>query len=197
MKLIIIEGTDRTGKDTLCNELKGLSDQLIYRHWGFPEGETNEERIKYQQTSFKKEFDLYHTMNKDKYFSKGMNMIWNRSHLGEVVYGTLYRDYDPEKWVYNLETLYSFDQKPEIYLIWLYADAEFVCANDDGESFTNDVVQKKVEIGLFEKAFNNSIIQNKLKVQVNEGHSYRDRREITKSVTSFIMHQHEVQGSNI
>ena len=199
MKLIIIEGTDRTGKDTLCNHLKENADQLIYRHWGFPEGKDNVERIRYQQKSFKKEFDLYNSISKDEYFSKGDNnyMIWNRSHLGEVVYGTLYRDYDPEKWVYNLETLYAFDQKPEIYLIWLYADAEFVCANDDGESFTNDVTQKKTEIALFEKAFNNSIIQHKLKVQVNEGNSYRDRREITESVTSFIMHQHEVQGSDI
>lgn len=197
MKLIIIEGTDRTGKDTLSQHLMTQANSFCYRHWGFPQGETNDERIQYQQYSFKKEFDLYNSLKKDKYFSNPNDMvIWNRSHLGEVVYGTLYRDYNPENWVYNLESIYAFDQDVNVFLIWLYADADFVCSNDDGNSFSNDVTQKKIEIGLFNKAFDKSIIQNKIKIQVNEGHSYRSKSDIRSEVDSFLLHKHQVQGVN-
>jgi thymidylate kinase len=197
MKLIIVEGTDRTGKDTICQHIKGMADSYSYRHWGFPKGETNAEQIQYQQFSFKKEFDMYHAVKNDPYFSNPNDMvIWNRSHLGEVVYGTLYRDYDPESWVYNLESLYAFDQNIDIYLILLEGDAEFVVNNDDGKSFSNDLIQKKTEIALFNKAFDKSIIQNKIKVKVNEGNAYRDRAVIREEITSFIMHQHQVQGAD-
>lgn len=191
MKLIIVEGTDRTGKDTICQHIKGMADSYVYRHWGFPEGESNADKIKYQQYSFKKEFDLHRTLKNVPYFSKPNDMIiWNRAHLGEVVYGTLYREYDPESWIYNLESLYAFDQDLEIFLILLEGDAEFIVNNDDGKSFSNDIIQKKTEIALFNKAFDNSIIQNKIKVKVNEGNAYRDRADIRKEITSFIMHQH-------
>jgi len=197
MKLIIVEGTDRTGKDTVCSYLKDMADSYSYRHWGFPEGKTNADKIKYQQYSFKKEFDMWHAVRNDPYFSKPNDMvIWNRSHLGEVVYGTLYRDYDPEEWVYNLEALYAFDQNLEIYLILLEGDPEFIVNNDDGKSFSNDIIQKKTEIALFNKAFDNSIIQKKIKVKVNEGNDYRDRADIRKEIDSFIMHKHQVQGVN-
>jgi thymidylate kinase len=194
MKLIIIEGTDRVGKDELCQWLSTKADNLYYRHWGFPKGETKEDQIRWQQYSFKKEFDFFTSIKNDKYFGAGEDtmMIWNRAHLGEVVYGTLYRDYDPESWIYNLESLYAFDQNAEIYLILLEADAEFVCANDDGESFTNDVIKKKTEIALFNKAFNNSIIQNKIKIQVNEGNDYRDRESIRTEISDFIFAEHQV-----
>jgi thymidylate kinase len=196
MKLIIVEGCDNLGKDEICDWLSTKADSYTYRHWGFPEGETNSEKIRYQQYSFKKEFDMYNTLQKDLYFSNPNEMvIWNRSHLGEIVYGTLYRDYDPETWVYNMESLYSFDAK-EIYLILLEGDPEFVVKNDDGESFSNDIIQKKTEIALFNKAFNNSIIQNKIKVKVNEGNEFRNRADIRKEIDSFIMHQHQVQGVN-
>jgi len=188
MKLIIIEGTDRTGKDELCHWLSSKADNLYYRHWGFPKGDSNQDQIRWQQYAFKKEFDFYHGINCDKYFSDGNDtmMIWNRGHLGEVVYGTLYRDYDPESWVYNLESLYAFDTQPEIYLILLEAEAEFVCENDDGKSFTNDIIKKKTEIALFNKAFDKSIIKNKLKIQVNEGNTYRNRESIRKEVSNFV-----------
>ncbi len=196
MKLVIVEGVDRTGKDEICQHIKSMASSYTYRHWGFPEGVTNADKIRYQQYSFKKEFDMYNTLQKDLYFSNPNEMvIWNRSHLGEIVYGTLYRDYDPETWVYNMESLYSFDEK-DIYLILLEGDPEFIVNNDDGKSFSNDIIKKKTEIALFNKAFDNSIIQNKIKVKVNEGNEFRNRADIRKEIDSFIMHQHQVQGVN-
>ena len=86
MKLIIVEGTDRTGKDTLVNRLMQDHRHVIKRHWGFPKGATNEEKTNYQKKSFLKEFKLYemlHINGPDE-----MIMIWNRAHIGEFVYGT-------------------------------------------------------------------------------------------------------------
>lgn len=186
MKLIIIEGTDRVGKDLMCDYIKdNYVDSNFYRHWGFPPGITNQDKIDFQKMSFKKEFDLYSTISKDNYFLNSP-FIWNRSHLGEYVYGKMYRDYDPE-WIFNLESVYGFDQRPEIYLVLLTADAEFICSVDDGESFTTDIQKKEEEIQRFNQAYDLSIIPNKLKIKVNEKDSYRDLQRIREEFNSFIL----------
>ena len=40
MKIIIVEGTDRTGKDTLINELKNMAYHTLIVHCGKPAGNT-------------------------------------------------------------------------------------------------------------------------------------------------------------
>lgn len=186
MKLIIVEGLDNTGKDDCLNYLiNKYSDNHLYRHFGFPIGETNQEKIDYQKYSFQKEFSLYQTIEKDKYFNQNNEIYWNRSHIGEYVYGTIYRNYDPE-WIFNLETLYGFDEK-DIYLILLTADPEFLIKNDDGKSFSTKLSDKKREIKLFESAFQKSIIHNKLNIKVNENKkSYRSRESIRTEIENFI-----------
>ena len=44
MKIIIVEGTDRTGKDTLINELKNMSNHTLIIHCGKPVGNTLKEQ---------------------------------------------------------------------------------------------------------------------------------------------------------
>ena len=191
MKLLVIEGCDRTGKNSVCKEIfekfSDAGNNVIYRHWGFPLGETNEDKIAYQKYSFKKEFDLYKSIKEDTYFNQKTSdiFIWNRAHIGEAVYGTIYRNYDTS-WIFNLEALYAFDQNPEIYLILLEADADFICKNDDGQSFTNEITKKQKEIDLFQQAFENSIIPNKLKIKVNDGDTYSDSGEIFRRILEFV-----------
>lgn len=191
MKLIIVEGCDRVGKNLLCDELYKMAtlknSNVTYRHWRFPLGETNADKIMYQKMSFQKEFTLFREMNFDSYYTGRGNdlMIWNRAHIGEYVYGTIYRNYEPN-WIYNLEILHNFDENPEIYLILLDADAEFVCANDDGHSFSNDIETKNKELELFRQAFKKSHIQNKLNIKVNDGNQFRNSRNILNEVQEFI-----------
>jgi len=184
MKTIIIEGCDRVGKDTVCNGIKLTADCLLYRHWLKPKGQTNDERVNYQKTTFKKEFDLRKSFLDDWYLNdndKNSDLIlWNRSHIGEYVYGKLYRDYDPN-WIYNLENLYNFSDN-NIYLVMLYADPDFLCENDDGHSFSSDIEGKTQEINLFHEAVDKSLIPNKIKIKVNDGKRYRDRKEIRKEI---------------
>ena len=187
MKLIIFEGVDRTGKDTFCKFIIDNSKKYIIRHWGFPKGKTNEEKIRYQKYSFKKEFDFYNSLKKDKYFFENNDyLIWNRSHIGELVYGRLYRNYNPDIWIYNIESLYGFDIDKNIYLILLHTDPNFIIKQDDGKSFTKKIDMKKREIELFEQAFEKSIIQNKLKITINKGNEYRNKEELKQELFKFV-----------
>lgn len=182
MKLIIIEGTDRTGKDTLVNQLME-NNVTIKRHWGYPKGETNEEKTLYQKKSFKREFDIYKDFKENSL--NNVFMIWNRSHIGEFVYGTIYRNSNPNDWVWKLEKDYEFNVN-DIYLILLYADPEFVTSKDDGNSYSSSIEDKAKEINAFLDAFENSLIKNKLKIKVNVENNYTDKNEIYRRVKEFI-----------
>lgn len=184
MKLIIIEGVDRTGKNTLINYLCSKTSNYIVRHFGKPQGSTNEERTDHQKNDFNKEFLFANRRNKYKRAENDL-LIWNRSHIGEHVYGTMYREYNPA-WIWNLEEIYDFDKDYEIYLILLYADPEFVIKQDDGNSFSTKLEDRKKEIDLFHEAMNLSKIRNKLTICVNDGNSYIPIDEIRKEVIEFL-----------
>jgi thymidylate kinase len=183
MKLIICEGPDRCGKDTLINRIIEKYPNIVKRHWGFPKGDTDEEKTRYQKESFYLEFYLYDILSK---LIDNSIMIWNRSHLGEIVYGTIYRNSDPDSWVWGLERFWSFQKNPEIYLILLYADPEFLAKKDDGYSYSGKLEDKTKEINAFLSAFDKSIIKKKLKIKINEGDYYKDKDLIYQQVNEFI-----------
>ena len=180
MKLIIIEGLDNVGKDTLINSLLKKYNRSKMVHWGFPLGATNEEKTDYQKTSF----DYYMKDYSFQNLSNGLDiLIWNRSHIGECVYGPIYRESDPE-WIYEMEKAYLL--KDNVYLVYLHGDIEFLLKNDDGESFTTDLKKKRREQKAFEKAINKSQIINKLNIKVNDGDNYINKSGILKAVRSFV-----------
>lgn len=179
-KLLIIEGLDRTGKDTLIKSLSDIVPNTKTVHWGFPKGDTNEQRVTYQKESFLLNM-MQHRLDVLK--NETELIIWNRSHIGECVYGPMYRDSDPE-WIFELEQKYLHDS--EIYLVYLYGDTDFLLKNDDGESFTTDITKKENEANLFAEAVNKSTIQKKLKIKVNNGNNYIDKQRILDTVRDFI-----------
>lgn len=186
MKLLIIEGLDRCGKDTLIESLSKDYPHIVRSHFGFPKGETNEEKAEYQVRSFNQEFAIQKTIREtygEHYFADGI-YIWNRSHVGEYVYGPMYRGTTTD-WIKDLEAEY-FSDDLQVYLVLLYADAEFLIKNDDGKSFSNKVEKKAQEIETFIQAFHTSSISNKLLIKVNEGESYIDQSNITYRVQKFI-----------
>lgn len=173
MKLLIIEGPDRCGKNTLIKNLTGQAENYVVRHFGSAKGETDFDKRDFQFQFFKKEFDLaslrprFDMPDKDRYPRD--IWIWNRAHLGEFVYGKMYRETNPEAWVMKMETLFGLDIDPSVYLLLLTADPKFLCGNDDGLSFTNDVEKKTKEIASFRTAFDSSKIMNKKIIDVSRG----------------------------
>lgn len=180
MKLIILEGSDRTGKDTLINSLLEIHPDSKTVHWGFPQGTTNKKKTDYQKMSF--EFFMKEFAFLDSRGQLDM-LIWNRSHIGECVYGPLYRDSDPE-WIYDLENDYLL--KDNVFLVYLYGDTEFLLQNDDGNSFTTELEKKNHEAALFNQAIDKSAIKNKLKIKVNNGNSYINKSGIITTVRNFV-----------
>ena len=191
MKLLIIEGLDRCGKNTLIRNLTAQSENYVVRHFGSAKGVDDFEKRDHQFQFFKKEFTLASLRNQfsmsDKTRYPKDIWIWNRAHLGEFVYGKMYRETNPEEWVMQLETMFGMDIDPSIYLLLLTAEPEFLCKNDDGESFTTDVNKKKLEIENFELAFNKSKIINKMKLNVTNGNdSYIEDAIILDTVNKFL-----------
>lgn len=187
MKHIIIEGLDRTGKDTLINYLCSTVSNYSVRHFKRPVGNTNEEKIQFQKNDFEDEFILSEYLSDDEIstLSPYDIYVWNRSHIGEYVYGNLYREYDPS-WIFDLEKQHEIDKNDNAYLILLYADAEFLIKKEDGKSLSDKLEDREKEIKLFLEAFEKSNIKNKLKIKVNFGDNYIDKEYIQKQVTEFL-----------
>lgn len=166
MKLIIVEGPDRVGKNTLVSNITDRLDDYFSVHFiGPPDVPDPLEyqftipfKYKAQKTSSILEQELSETV------------VWNRSHLGEYVYGQIYRNENPEdimKKIWEFEKgLFSTIGNENIYGINLYADPEYLIGIDDGESFTTDLEKKKIEINYFKEAFDKSLLRNKMEINI-------------------------------
>ena len=182
-KLVIIEGTDRTGKDTLVNRLVESSENSVKRHFSFPPGDTDEDKAFFQQLSFNQEFRIWRLIDREM---RNTLTVWNRSYLGEMVYGTIYRDTKPHEWVWDLEKHWEMHIDPRVYLVLLYADPEFLVGQEDGKSHSGKLEDKKSEVSAFLETFENTAIQKKLLIKVNKGSEYIDREDIFNQVIAFI-----------
>lgn len=172
LKHLLIEGPDRTGKDTLIKNLMPHCQNLIITHFSFPQGNSDSEKRSYQEESFKSEFAkscwfLETDMFKPASGAKMNLLVWNRAHLGEFVYGNLYRQTNPEEWVMALEEAYGYHRFEEVYLLLFTADPEFLASQDDGKSFSGTTESRRKEMENFRNAFNLSQIKKKLEIQVD------------------------------
>lgn len=193
MKIIIVEGTDRTGKDTLINELKNLAYHTLIVHCGKPVGNTLYEQNMRQDILFN---DYIFKLYTDKYFGVCDLIIFNRAWYGEYVYGTIYRKRDKEdvlKMINGIEqNLKSFNDSKcrtkleGVYYIQLINDSiKLAISNDDGDSISIDENNILKEISLFYEIFNKSQIKKKM-IIVNNGDEFRDKNEILKEALDFI-----------
>lgn len=190
MKLLIIEGPDRCGKNTLIQRFLEQAENSVVRHWGSAKGKTDHDKKIYQYQFFEKEFRLASLRDQfampDKIRYPKDIWIWNRAHLGEFVYGDLYRKTEPRDWVFPMEHRFGFDTDPSVYLLLLHAPAEFLCARDDGKSFSDKVDMKIAELARFKTALEQSNIKNKLAIDVSDGENYKQKEVIFNQVNKFV-----------
>lgn len=193
MKIIIVEGTDRTGKDTLINELKNMAYHTLIVHCGKPVGNILYEQNMRQDILFN---DYIFKLYTDKYFGVCDLIIFNRAWYGEYVYGTIYRKRDKEdvlKMINGIEqNLKSFNDSKcrtkleGVYYIQLINDSiKLAISNDDGDSISIDENNILRETSLFYEIFNKSQIKKKM-IIVNNGDEFRDKNEILKEALDFI-----------
>jgi thymidylate kinase len=162
-KLIIIEGSDNTGKSTQASLLIKRLENLVFQ------------RLHYSSLPFKDNTDLhvtYSTRMYDDMFKlmvlmkdNHINAIFDRSHLGETVYSPLYRQYSGD-YVFDIEKNYVNELSNELFLITLVNDPKIIFKRDDGLSFYKNEEGVKAEVDGFLRAHRLSKIKNKLLINV-------------------------------
>lgn len=187
-KFIIIEGTDNTGKDTQQNLIIEKVNNLVFQklHYSsLPFKDDKEKHISYSQKMYDDMFKLM-IVSKDK----DINLIFNRSHLGESVYSPLYREYSGD-YVFDIEKKYVKQLRKELYLITLTNDPHTILKRDDGLSFYGNEEEVKAEVDGFNRAHRLSKIKNKLKIHLGT----MGAEEVSNIIIDFLQHQNTITGS--
>lgn len=196
MKLIICEGGDSLGKNSL---IKGLCkhynyDNVTIRHFGKPPKELSSDKVlHFQFQCFNEEAELYHYIKevsetKHSYFEN--IIIWNRSYLGEYIYGSMFRNKNIDLLKNLLEYYEKFSLKclydNNIFLVSLTADPKFFFNKEDGQSFSQTLKEKTKELELFKEVHELSLIKNKKMIKVDNNGQFRKKDEILKEVLEFL-----------
>lgn len=183
-KVIIIEGPDNCGKDTLIKRLSDYySNNVKVLHACKP---TSDDLF-----TFYRDGIVHDTL--DAYYSNNLKaVIHNRSMYGEYVYGNKYRSKSKSylaKLIYNLEVgqFRTFIAEHDLYFILLTCDnADLLVRNDDGNSISNKKSDIKDEIDSFNEIYRLSSIKNKCNVKVNIGSGFRPKEDIFNDIINFI-----------
>ena len=182
-KVIIIEGPDNCGKDTLISK---LNEHFVFTkiiHSGIPD---SADLFNFYYNG------LIHDTLAGYYDNSLKAVIHNRSLYGEYVYGPKYRQESKEeisKLVHNLETgqLRTFILSRDLYFILLTSsDSDLLVMNDDGLSYSSKKSDIEDEVITFDEIFNLSQIENKIRIYINDGNHFRPKDDIYRDVISFI-----------
>jgi len=187
MKVIILEGQDNSGKNSIISSLceHYEYDNVAVRHCGKPP-KTILNPFNFQTRAFDCEYDImFALLTYESYYEN--IVIYNRFYLGEFVYGQMYRDVTPEQVIKFID---KFEQKLldffDPYLITLYSTPEFAVSVEDGCSISKKIEDKTKEIELFKTIHNHSVINNKLLLKIDNLGEWKSKVEINETILKFI-----------
>ena len=186
-KILIIEGPDNCGKDTLIKTI-ALTKRVSVIHCSKPvECDTPEESLRIQRAQFLELADSIIDLYKENDYDY---IIMNRFHYGELIYGQMYRGEnqdDIKEMIIEVDKrLTSNIDQEDIGLVVLTAtDPSFLSKNEDGLSLSNgkqDLIKK--EMATFWDVFHMSLIPNKALIYVDDGKgNWNDPVTICSKVT--------------
>jgi thymidylate kinase len=186
-KFIIIEGTDNTGKDTQQNLIIEKLNNLIFHKVHYSSLPFKNDVDKHTSYSKQMYTDMFRMMNECK--DKDINIIFNRSHLGESVYSPLYRGYSGD-YVFDIEKEYVNKLRENLYLITLTNDPQIIMSRDDGKSFYGNEEEVKAEVDGFNRAHRLSKIKNKLLINIGT----MSAEDVSKIIIDFLSHENTITG---
>lgn len=179
MTAIIVEGLDRVGKTTQIKRMmKYFMDKPIQcLHYTAIPGVTPSEQTEF----FKKTFaDMFALILGNK------NKVWilDRSHLGETVYGPIYRPNEDINYVWYYEGAFHIKKREDIALIILY-DSSFknVTERDDGDSLSTNLDMVKKEVEGFKRAYKSTSIQKKIMIDI----AGKDVDQVSEEIKEFLI----------
>ena len=186
MKIIIIEGPDNTGKNTLIQSIIDNNKVVKLVHCDKP---VSEDPFEEQCKLFW--LHAYNAVQDNR--NKDIDVIvFNRYYQGEYVYGQMYRNGDPEKikWMINETEKYllnNLDADDIYYVQLLSTSPKQLKKYDDGKSLSGAELEKiEKECNLFKDVFDFSILKKKHIIYVNDGDNFRDRNDILIEFNDFI-----------
>ncbi len=199
----LIDGVDRLGKSSLVQKIQQELGYLLTIHYDKPKllkAYLDDQRMIKEASPDETDYDesyrrlegnnlalrLYQESANISMFqllSSDAPIIFDRSHLGEMVYAPLYRGYDGN-YVFDMEKEFlnalPKERLNSIKLI-LLTTSNFDIIVDDGLSFNPQ--NKGREQDLFVQAFEKSAIPNKVIVNVHDGFgSYKSYEDILNEV---------------
>ena len=156
-----IEGLDRLGKSSLIEGIRQRLGFFQVIHFGKPEKLKAYEHATAQGIVRAAEY----TYQKESFISSmllaksGARVIYDRWHLGEVVYSPMYRAFSGD-YVFEIEKNAGMEFANNVQLILLTENFNISRHfNSDGDSF--DDQRRREEQQAFINAFNRSILPNK------------------------------------
>lgn len=178
-KYIIFEGLDRCGKDTQIGLVqKSFSSETFHVfHYSKIPLNTPEENREYSERMYR---DMFEIMKENK--GKSRNFIFNRSHIGESVYSPLYRNYLGD-YVFDIENEHIEDLNENLYLVVLVNDPKILISREDGDSLSKSVEDIENEKKMFERAYFESKIKNKILIDCGVD----SPTEIAQKIEGFIL----------
>jgi thymidylate kinase len=167
----IIEGLDRLGKSTLIENIQQDLGLYTVVHCGKPK------KLKCLDNSLEK-YQVEVFLNMFQLLTNSFRLIYDRGHLGELVYAPLYRGYSGE-YVFKIEEVFPLSDTRLILLTEDFSRSKHFV--DDGLSF--DVTKRREEQERFIKAYHMSTLKDKRIVNVTaDDGNFRDQMDILREV---------------
>ena len=186
-KFIIIEGTDNVGKDTQQNLIIERMSNHVFHKLHYSSLPFRDDKTLHATYSKKMYDDMFKMMMECK--DKDINLIFNRSHLGETVYAPLYRGYSGD-YVLDIEKKYVKALRENLYLITLTNNPHTILKRDDGKSFYGNEEEIKAEIDGFNRAHRLSGIKNKLHIDVGTMSAI----DVSHLILNFLKRENTITG---
>lgn len=164
--IFILEGMDNTGKDTQIKNIQQfiienniIVTTHILKYETLPANDFIAERSYYTYVDMFSICEPYAT-NRD------LNIFLNRAHIGEMVYGYIYRNYNAE-WIFEIESYYDQIIDNAILIVLIDSSLKCVTEREDGKSLSlGNLENAKLECERFTKAYEMSNIKNKLLIDI-------------------------------
>jgi thymidylate kinase len=190
-KFIIIEGTDNVGKDTQQDLIIAKVSDLVFHKIHYTSLPFADTSIKNQYANYSKKMynDMFKLMMNCK--DDDINIIFNRSHLGETIYSPLYRGYSGD-YIFDIEKKYTKALRENLYLITLVNDPHTILSRDDGNSFYGNEEEVKAEVDGFTRAHRLSSIKNKILINIGT----MSAEEVSNILIDFLNQENTITGNN-
>lgn len=186
MKILIIDGPDNCGKNTIIKDIIDNHDSVKIIHCHKPDKSAADPLKEMEKVYFQHAASII----RDHSLKDTDIVVFNRYYIGEWVYGQMYRNEDPnaiKALIVSLEQhLLKHIGYDDIYYVQLLSTSpKLLKNNDDGKSLSNaDMNKIWTENSMFKQAYGFSSLKKRM-IYVNDREAFRPKDEIISEVRNF------------